>query len=219
MEATIASALRHTQPRNGDKAKITKNITKARRAETNLAKANAAKLADIKAKTPAKPDAPKAKGSGALIGVAQGALDGQPHTKRAVEEARRRALQGDDPLVVDGVKFPNVTRANDARKAKAQAEADRKAGKTPAPKATPKAAKTKPAPTPKAVADRAYAPGKTIYVAKAAGTWTEYMVNTALAHKSTAAAQAAHKSSGRPDAAKPLDFKWMADKGYIAFKA
>lgn len=61
--------------------------------------------------------------------------------------------------------------------------------------------------------DRAYTPGKTANGSKPA-TWTHYMIATALAHKSTAAAEAAHAKGGKFPG-KKLDWKWMDAKGYI----
>lgn len=46
------------------------------------------------------------------------------------------------------------------------------------------------------------------------GSWTEYMVQTVLAHTDTSAAEAAHRSSGKfPE--KSLDFSWMFKHQYI----
>lgn len=51
------------------------------------------------------------------------------------------------------------------------------------------------------------------------GTWTEYMVQTIMSHKTTAAANAASQAKrDREFGGKKLDFKWTADaKKYIAF--
>lgn len=208
-------------------------------AEAQAKASNAAKLATAVRKQAAAPTL--AKGSGALIGVAQGALDGQPHTRQAVKEARAKAqaaltqggmvrakdiagntvtVASTDPCLVHGVLYPNKSRANDARRAyTAQELADAKAAASgkPAPSKQAKAPRAPPKRAPASKVDRKYAKGATAYTG-AAGTWTAYMVAHALAHKSTDAATAAHKAGAAKAgqrADKPLDFKWMDAKGYI----
>jgi hypothetical protein len=67
----------------------------------------------------------------------------------------------------------------------------------------------------------AYVPGPTVYP-KDKKTWTGYMIQVTLKASSPADAVKLHKAkamrAGYP-ASKPLDFKWMLAKGYIAAKA
>lgn len=220
--------------------KIAMNVAKDRKGEAKAAASNAAVLAAAKANAAPPPAKVLEVGSGAAVGVAKGATDGQPHTAQAVREAAARAkaqgkpmgnpdpLRGKTRLTVQqalthaGVRYAKLSPVNSKRRhlgwetisvdangyflGPVAASAIAKVA-APKAKAEPKAA------TPKA--DRAYKPGPTAFSGKA-GTWTEYMVQTALAHKTTQAATAAHKASGRDDAGKPLDFKWMDAKGYIA---
>jgi hypothetical protein len=66
----------------------------------------------------------------------------------------------------------------------------------------------------------AYVPGPTVYP-KDKKTWTGYMIQVTLKASSPADAVKLHKAkaarAGYP-ASKPLDFKWMLAKGYIAAK-
>lgn len=189
-------------------------------AETMAARANAAAIANHKQSTAPKPAAKKT-GSGALVGVADGAMDGQPHTKLAVEQARKRLLEEaraavKGPLVdAKGRTVLNATRANEARKdALAIANGTKQA---PAPRAKP-APQAKAVKGPRVATDRDYKAGKVEFDRKA-GTWTHYMVTLALKHTSTAAANAAHAKCKDADyAKKALDFKWMDAKGFIALK-
>jgi hypothetical protein len=213
-----------------------KNITVSKRAEAKAANANATKLQTLKVN--AKKPEPKVlqKGSGALIGVAKGAMDGQPHTKLAVEQAREReqaAKRGEvdavlaklaaeekaTPKKVSGTEFPTV-KAAAARRAQVRASLEFAAKQPvkastgePKAKATKKAAAPK---TPRVTANRAYAKGATKNEAKP-GTWRHHMLTMIQAHKSTDDAKAAHAKSGEY-VGQALDFNWAAKQGYIAFK-
>lgn len=222
-------------------------VSKANRVQV---KANAAKFAaeekaarasnDAKlAAAPKRAPEPKvlAKGSGALVGVAQGAMDGQPHTKLAVAEARKRMAaeargetdavlaklakeEAATPLKVMGTEFASLKAAK-AKRASVRASLEF-AAKQPRPDPTaPKAAKpAKPAkakPAPKAAADRAYTVPKTATAVDAKpGSWRLHMLTMIVSHKSTAAAKAAHVASGK-FAGQALDFNWSAKQGYITF--
>lgn len=70
-------------------SKLAKNAEATRTAEAAARAANAVKLANVVRKQA--PVKELEKGSGALVGVAAGATDHQPHTKRAVEQARAKA--------------------------------------------------------------------------------------------------------------------------------
>lgn len=158
-----------------------KNITIAKREEAKAAQSNHTALASRRPKA----SAPKEleKGSGALVGVAKGAMDGQPHTKRAVEEARVR-MNGETreaetklviakleaeaktaPKFVSGVEFPSA-KAAAARRATV-IQSLQHTGKQPKPDTSgaPKPAKAKKTATPKAPA--ADAAKKIVLVAKA----------------------------------------------------
>lgn len=78
----------HTAP-----SKLEANAKATAKAEGDAKASNTAKLAANAKRLVPTPKAPLQKGSGALIGVAQGAMDGQPHTKQAVAEARAKASQ------------------------------------------------------------------------------------------------------------------------------
>jgi hypothetical protein len=217
----------------------------ANKAEEQAAAALVA-AATAAAKAAPKPAAkPLPKGSGAAVGVAAGAMDGQPHTKLAVEQARKAAKLPNGHVYAVNMAGQEVTcpandpnlRTSGGRKvlftpaqAKlfdklsadlpkqlemlAKGKADRALALANVP-AKPKAAKPAKQPSaPRVVADRKYKAG-TANTSKA-GTWTEYMVATAQAHKSTVAAQAAHVASGQYSG-KALDWKWMAAKGFIVF--
>lgn len=198
---------------------------------TNRSSRQRDKVAAIVAKTTApKPDMAKAspRGGGSAIGVAKGAMDGQPHTKLAVEQARKReraeaAQAGQvqardmggnlvyvDPkskLLYDGKLFPNASlmsayKLEQARTAKKVKPAE------------PKAERKMPTPPP--AADRKYAKGAKAIEAKP-GSWREYMLKTIQAYKSTDAAKAAHLKSGQFVGAK-LDFGWAGQQGYIVWE-
>lgn len=213
-----------------------KPLTKAQRAarakaEQAVALANHNAIAAKAAKTPVQPKVLKV-GSGAAIGVATGAMDGQPHTKRAVQEARAREaaaakqagkivakdtggnvvyVDPKNPLLVNGVLHPNATRAGEAKRLIAASKSAKLA--SGAKTSTPKANTT----TTRQTGDRAYTKGKESYAGKQ-GSWTAYMVQLAIAHTSTEKAKAAHAAKAPADyAKKALDFKWMEAKGYISF--
>lgn len=164
-------------------------------------------------------------------GVAQGAADNAPHTKRAVAQQRQA-----DREAFDAIKDVNVAKGlvyvlDPARNVYSWLPKVDKwptgacqvypviGGKaTPAAKpakgsTTPKAKTER---TPRAVADRAYTKGTKKDESKA-GTWRKHMLSTILAHKTTAAATAAHKASGQ-FSGNALDFNWSAKQGYIVFK-
>jgi len=156
------------------------NLTSAQKQA--LLAANKAKRAEAAAKTTATLAKQKAAakpapqvlkvGSGAAIGVATGAMDGQPHTKQAVKEAREREaneakrdglvlakniaghpvyVKPDSKLLVAGVLYQNATRASEARMQMAEAA---KTPKTvPAKAAKPAASKAAPKPKAPAAAD------------------------------------------------------------------
>ena len=219
----------HTMP-----SKLQANAAKTAKAEAEAREANEAKLAKLVRKQAPAPVL--AKGSGALIGVAAGATERQPHTKRAVAEARKAALMeearstlaaiqqkpgkglikvltnasgktpeygyvpADHPMAFEGKLFLTQRGLNNAKQAaiaKAPA-ADKKS-------APPKAAK--------APADQVYTKGPNAFTGRE-GTWTHYMVNHVLKHKSTAQATAAQTEYKD----KKLDFKWMNQKGFITLK-
>lgn len=231
------SAKRSTTHSMPDKrpAKMAANVAKDRAEEAAAAKSNAKVLAALPKTKAVAPTL--AKGSGALVGVAAGAMDGQPHTKLAVAQARARLLaeqRGEadavlaklvreekaTPKLVQGTAFPTA-KAAALRRAEVRKLIEFGAAKPKADPTAPKAAKAAPkakAPAaPKATADRAYAKGPNAY-SGAAGSWTAYMVELALRFKSTDAAKAAHAKGGQFPG-KALDFKWMADtKGFIAWK-
>lgn len=82
------------------------NKVKTAAAEAQAAKSNAAKLA-ARPKVQPQPKALKT-GSGALVGVADGAMDNAPHTKRAVQQKRAELMaqaKGGQPGEVLGITF------------------------------------------------------------------------------------------------------------------
>lgn len=234
-------------------ATLRANAAKHKAEEAAAKKSNDAVLQANKANAKPEPKAVLKVGSGSAIGVASGAMDGQPHTKLAVEQARiaeranakaqglieARTSMGQivyvkrgDPLCrqVDGtlVRFPDAATVAKFDKLLKQ-WLDHKAGLTewprgmgPTPrKDKPKAApKVKPVP-PKRVAapavDRAYTKGERKNEARE-GTWTRYMLEVILKHKTTVAAQAALVTAGGEFGGRRLDFKWADAKGYIKLK-
>jgi hypothetical protein len=212
-----------------------KSVTKARREETKAADANAAKLAKAKAATPPKAAEPKAKGSApTAIGVAQGAMDGQPHTAQAVREARKAEKAAFDAIkdakvaegyayyldparnvqkwIKNGDRLPiGALKLYPAPKATKDADGPRKSSATPKAKASePKTPRA-----PRAQGDRKYAKGATKNEAKP-GTWRHHMLTIIQANTSTEAAKAAHAKSGA-FSDQNLDFNWSAKQGYITF--
>lgn len=86
-----------------------------------------------------------------------------------------------------------------------------------APKAQPKASRK---PSVKAVVvPTTYAPGPNKFAYANKKTWTAYMVKVSLKASTPAAATKLHKAQARRagyNPAKPLDFKWLVLKGFIA---
>lgn len=193
-EALVATRIGLTKD---ERAQLDASRARTAKEEADAKQENDRVLATVTKKAKAKPELKI--GSGAAVGVAQGAMDGQPHTKRAVEEARKKyaAL--------------NPTRAADAKLIAAQpVKVKETKVKAPRPKAEPK---------PKAApAVRSYSKGPTDYTGKP-GSWTAFMVAHALKHKDTAKATAAYEKLADYTAnnKKPLDFRWMDAKGYIKF--
>lgn len=212
-------------------AQIAFNKAKRETEEATAKASNARTLASNKAKVKPAPAKPLQVGSGAAVGVAKGAMDGQPHTQQAVREARaaltkaaqqavvkglaqtvdiagNKLTKVNPALVVNGVQYPNAARAADARKA---AE-DVAAGKRQP--AAPKAAKPKAEPRgPRSTASQTYKPGPKVDESRP-GTFRRYMLSTILAHRDTDSAKAAHAQSGQHQKDK-LNFKWAHDNGYI----
>lgn len=231
--AAIAQTARSTKVNGGVPVVVTSDDQQkvaavkervAKRAQTQVAAKQPVKVTQIKA-------APAAH-----------ATEKAPHTKRALEQAKLadKVSAAADKLNAAKAALETATQAavkakrNDPTReakflAKAQAEAEvlaaqkawlalKREGETPEQKAARQAkAPTKTVRQPKVATNRSIAKGGTVY-SNAKGGWTLYMVNIALAHKSTDEATAAHKAgaakAGQP-ASKPLDFKWMAAKGYI----
>lgn len=104
--------------------------------------------------------------------------------------------------------------AADSRKAAAKAEPAKPAAK-PAKGKTDRTAKADKNKQPSKGADRSYVKGTRKDESKP-DTFRRYMLTTILAHKSTAAAKAAHAKSGKYPTHK-LDFNWAAQQGYIKF--
>lgn len=206
-------------------------VTKQARAQANAptvtkAQAAAKEAKKLNGKTTRVPSA-----------AAKGAVDGQPHTKRAVAEAAKRERQ---PWMADEYEAnrdaehlymlePKSGRYywwNPKGKAEHGAAAKIKSGSVqvwPQPEAKKAERKAKSAPkterkasAPKPAADRAYAKGTKAVEAKD-GSWRKYMLDTIRAHKSTNDAKAAHKASGQ-FAGQALDFNWAAKEGYITWK-
>lgn len=105
----------------------------------------------------------------------------------------------------------------------AKAVADNKAaqakGKAPA-KSTRTATGARKATAPVTGETRKYAEVKsaTKDMVMRAGSWTEYMVQTALAHKDTASANAALAAKPFDGKARRIDWNWLANvRGYIKF--
>lgn len=112
---------------------------------------------------------------------------------------------------------PNAAKAVQDAAAKAKPEPAAKAAKlrTAAKKADRSAARQS------SKEDRAYTVNPKALAEKPVreGTWTDVMVKTIMAHKSTHAAQAAMDAARGEHKGKKLDFKWAADvRGYITFK-
>lgn len=116
---------------------------------------------------------------------------------------------------VDARSAPNSAKAvaDNAAKAKpAKVTAKAKATERKAAKSAAKATASK---------DRAYTANPKALADKPVreGTWTDVMVKTIMAHKSTAAAQAAMDAAKGEYKGRKLDFKWASDvRGYITFK-
>lgn len=75
-----------------------------------------------------------------------------------------------------------------------------------------------PANKPRRNGNRNYIPGPKDFTGHRWGTWTHYMGLLILTHRSIRGARGAHILTESPAwRDKALDFKWMADKGYITF--
>lgn len=121
-------------------------------------------------------------------------------------------------------KLANGISGRDAPHA-AKSIADNKAKQSKAAPKAPAKGKAKPAKAKvakaDASADRAYTVNKKALADKPTreGTWTHVMVETIMAHTSTAKAQAAMDKARGEFKGRKLDFKWAADsRGYITFK-
>ena len=173
---------------------------------------------------------------------AQGATERQPHTKRAIAQAKetdklaKAQARVDAALaaVTEASTVAKLAKRNDPERdakflARATAEAELLAARkalqalkreqmTPEERAAKQPAKKTAAPkAPRVTVNRTIKAGAVKYE-NAKGGWTLYMVTLALKHKDTDSATAAHKAGAAKAgqrADKPLDFKWMDAKGYI----
>lgn len=207
-------------------AAIAANVAKSKAAESAAATSNAKVLAANKTK-PAAPKPELKKGNGALIGVADGALDNAPHTKQAVKEARERARLSEQAKF-DAEKDERAAKGERYRLDPATGRAKWYATgeKSPVGAVTiyPKPAKGafKPEPAPKAKAAKVAAPKapKAAPVAKTykvlnkahgakAGSKRATQLEIVFKHKDTVSAKAA--------GAENVDFAFAVAKGFIAY--